>query len=540
MTQPLLARLVTALLLTLPATPSMAATGPRLTVDAAADRHPISPDIYGMANVDLRMAKEIRLPMLRWGGDQSTRYNWQLDSSNVGNDWFYMAGSDKPLRPPGGTPDRAVLLSRQAGGRALLTVPIFDQLNNARGWDCSYPTSLFGPQRKVNPYVHPVVGGVRTDAGDGIAPDGKPLPPLTPEQIARAHRPNSPEFQQAWVRHLVQQFGTADHGGVAVFELDNEPGGWNNTHRDVHPEPTGHDELASRGLRYAAAVKAVDPSAQIAGPGDFVMHYQSDGRPGDGKREHGDLGQATYYLRQFKADADAHGGRRLLDYFDEHYYPFGQDGQTEQTVLDCTRSLWDPTYVERNWYGKWFKAKALIPTFHKWVDAEYPGTKVSISEYGWGDPKSPAHAVAEADVLGLFGRERVDLACLWETPKATEAMANAFRIYRNYDGRGGTFGDTAVRSVSDDQARASVYGAVRTADGALTIVAINKTTEPLTCPLTWTNFHAAASVAAYRFGGDQYAATVGLPAQTVAADGHFDADLPARSVTIYVLRPATR
>ncbi len=511
------------------------AAGPALTIDASADRHPIDPAIYGMANADPVLAKEIRLPMYRWGGDGTTRYNWQADCSNAGDDWFFMAGGK--LHPtPGGDVDKLVLASRAFGGRMLLTVPILDYLNASRDWDCTYPVSLFGPQQKVNPYVHPIVNGVRTDAGNGRTPDGKPLPPLTRQQILRTHRLNSPAFQQEWVRHLVDTFGTAAHDGVAAYELDNEPGGWGNTHRDVHPGATGHDELVSRSLAYAAVVKQVDPSAMVIGPGDFVMHYQSDGKPGDGKAGHEGLGQGSYYLRSFRRDAEAHGGRRLLDSFDEHYYPFDQDGQTPGTIIEATRSLWDPTYVERNWYGKWHGAKAVIPSMHRWVDAEYPGTKVSISEYGWGDPKKPNDALAEADVLGIFGRERVALACLWTAPKAADPMADAFRLYRDYDGHGGAFGDTAVRATSDDQAMVSVYAAVRSSDGAMTVVAINKTDGPLESRVTVNGWKRGAITNTYRFGGGQQGTSA--VARPKVTGGGFDGELPAKSATIYVLGPA--
>ena len=512
---------------------SSLAAGPALTVDASTDRHHISPDVYGMANVDPVLAREVRLPLLRWGGDSTTRYNWQTDSTNAGDDWFFICGG-KPHPVPGQTVDRLIAASRGYGGRALVTVPILDVVNASRDWDCSYPVSLFGPQQKVNPYLHPTVNGVRTDAGNGRSPDGKPLPPLTPEQILRTHRPNTSQFQQEFVRHLVGRFGTAAQGGVAAYELDNEPGGWSNTHRDVHPGPTGHDELVSRSLAYAAAVKDGDPSAAVVGPGDFVMHYQSDGKPGDGKAEHDGLGQGDYYLRSFRRYAEAHRGRRLLDYFDEHYYPFDQDGGTADTIIEATRSLWDPTYVERNWYGKWHGAKAVIPSLHKWVNAEYPGTKIAISEYGWGDPKKPNDALAEADVLGIFGRERVDLACLWTSPKAADAMADAFRLYRDYDGHGGTYGDTGVRSTSDDQAAVSVYAAVRSADGALTVVAINKTHGPLRSRVTVAGFKPAA-ITAFRFGGDQRGVTAVAP-PAVAGDG-FEAELAGKTATIYVLKP---
>lgn len=506
-------------------------SGPALSVNAQADRHPISPDIYGMAYPDAAFAKEIHLPINRWGGDGTTRYNWQVDGTNSGDDWFFMAGgSDHPT--PSGGPDALFTQARADGGNVLMTIPVIDYINKATATDCSFPVSLFGPQQKTNPYVHPIVNGRQTDAGNGRKPDGTPIP-LTKEQILRIHVPNTPALQQAWVQHLVAKFGTAARGGVGTYELDNEPDGWNNTHRDVHPGPTGHDELTSRCLAYAAAIKAADPTAQVLGPGGFLLHYQNDGAPGDGKKEHGGLGQADYYLQQFAAYEKAHR-KRLLDYFDEHYYPLTQDGQTDATVLESTRSLWDPTYVEKDWYGKYNGGLSLIPSFHKWVDQYYPGTKVSISEYGWGDNKTLVGALAETDVLGIFGRERLDLACLFGPPKGTDACANAFRIYRNYDGQGGRYGDTWIRSVSQDQGRIAIYGAVRSSDHVVTLVVINKSTDDLTSPLTLSGFRPTKQAQVYRFSAATLNALVPQPAQAVTPTG-FTYTYPARSVTLFVI-----
>jgi len=226
-------------LLTLPA--NAQTPGPALTINVQAQRHRISPYIYGMAYPDAALAKELKLPLNRWGGDGTTRYNWQVDSTNAGDDWFFMAGgNDKPT--PSGGPDTLMETAKVNGGTVLLSVPIIDYLNKATAYDSSYPISLFGPQQKVNPYVHPIVNGKQTDAGNGRTPDGKPIT-LTHDQILRIHTPNSPPLQGAWVRHLVAKFGPASKGGVPIYELDNEPGGWNNTHRDIHPGGTGHDEL---------------------------------------------------------------------------------------------------------------------------------------------------------------------------------------------------------------------------------------------------------------------------------------------------------
>lgn len=505
--------------------------GPALTVDASADRHAISPYIYGMAYPDAALAKEIRLPLKRWGGDATTRYNWQVDGSNAGDDWFFMAGGPGQ-RVAGAGPDAFVAAAKADGGNVLMSVPIIDYVNKASDWDCSFPVSIFGPQQKVNPYIHPLVNGQKTDAGNGRKPDGTPLT-LTKEQILRTNLPNTPDLQRGWLQHLVSKFGTAAKGGVPVYELDNEPGGWNNTHRDIHPDKTGHDELVSRSIAYAAAIKSVDPTAAVLGPGDFLLHYQSDGIPGDGKKEHNNLGQGNYYLQQMAAYEKAHG-KRLLDYFDGHYYPLGQDGQTDATTLESTRSLWDLTYVEKDWYGKYHGAINLIPSFHQWVDQYYPGTKIGISEYGWGDSKTLVGALAEIDVLGIFGRERLDLACLFGPPKAADAGANAFRLYRNYDGQGSQYGETYVRSVSADQGKLAIYGSVRAKDHAVTLIVLNKTEGDLTSPLALSGFPPAGSAKVFRFSGANLSAVVPAPDQTVGATG-FTATFPARSATLFVI-----
>jgi Glycoside hydrolase family 44 len=508
--------------------------GPALSIDAGADHHPIDPAIYGMAYPDPALAKEIQLPMNRWGGDATTRYNWRIDRTNVGFDWYFMAGGDGPVAPSGG-PDKLIAFAHSCDGNVLLTVPIIDYIDKATNWDSSFPVSLFGRQQSVNPYVHPTIDGQRTDAGNSISASGKQLT-LTDDQKLRINILNAPAFEGQWISHLVGKFGPTSRSGT-LYELDNEPSGWNNTHRDVHPGQTGDDELVSRSIKYAAAIKSADRTAKIVGPGDFVLHYQGDGIPGDGKKEHGGLGMGDYYLESFAA-YQKRRGTRLLDYFDEHYYPLGQAGQSDDTFLEQSRSLWDPTYVEKNWYGQNNGAIDLIPSFHKWVDAEYPGTKISISEYGWGDQTQFITALGETDVLGIFARERLNMACMFGPPKSTEPGANAFRIYRNYDGKGGRFGETWVRSASEDQGKLAVYGALRKADRALTVVIINKTTGDLSSHLALAGF-SPGSAAIFRYSKDDPKTIVLEPGpdQPIGKTG-FTATYPARSITLLILKPA--
>src|SRR5437016_6172356 len=83
------AALALALALGLPAVGTGAADGPALAVDATADQHAISPDIYGLNFADgagqSTLAADIGLPVDRWGGNTTDTYNWQLGSANQGN-----------------------------------------------------------------------------------------------------------------------------------------------------------------------------------------------------------------------------------------------------------------------------------------------------------------------------------------------------------------------------------------------------------------------------------------------------------------------
>src|SRR5580704_3602059 len=87
-----------------------AQTTPTLTVDATGNPHPINPDIYGLASygLDANYAKEIQVPNIRWGGDATTRYKWQVDSSNAGFDWYFMGGNGQATPTPGASADLMV------------------------------------------------------------------------------------------------------------------------------------------------------------------------------------------------------------------------------------------------------------------------------------------------------------------------------------------------------------------------------------------------------------------------------------------------
>ncbi len=531
-----------------PAPPSASVDGPALSVDAALGRHPISPDIYGMNYADEALAAELKLPVRRWGGNATTLYNWQNDTYNTGSDWYFenipADNPDPSQLPDGSSADRFVEQDRRTNTRTLLTVPLIGWTPKRRPsghpYDCGFRVSVYGAQQSVDPWD--------SDCGNGVRADGTVITGNDPHDTSM---PITPAFVQDWIRHLTGKYGLAANGGVLFYNLDNEPMLWNSTHRDVHPQPTSYDEIRERTIAYASAIKAVDPGAKTLGPavwGWVAYQYSAldvaaggqwwDLRPD--RRKHGDTPFLEWYLQQMRA-YEEQTGTRILDYLDVHFYPQAEgvysdqagDAGVQARRLRSTRALWDPNYVDESWIGE---PVDLIPRLRAWVDENYPGTRLAISEYSWGAMGHISGALAEADVLGIFGREGLDLATLWGPPTADQPGAYAFRMYRNYDGQGSAFGDVSVQAASADPDRVAVYAAQRSSDGALTVMVINKTTNAVAAPLTISST-TSATAQVYQYGRDHLDRIVHLPDQTLSG-GRMALSLPAYSITLLVF-PAT-
>ena len=54
-----------------------------LRIDVAAARHAIRPEVYGTSLASKKTLTDLRIPVNRWGGNGTTRYNWQLDVHNT-------------------------------------------------------------------------------------------------------------------------------------------------------------------------------------------------------------------------------------------------------------------------------------------------------------------------------------------------------------------------------------------------------------------------------------------------------------------------
>lgn len=516
--------------------------GPSVTIDTTTVSHVISEDIYGMNFTDSEFAAETSMPVSRWGGNHTTRYNWKNDMSNRANDWFFMnvPDGDDDLTTTG--VDEFVAANNASGTKSIITMPMIGwtptrRLNDDR--DCSYPRDLYPDQQEFEQYW---------DCGNGRNLDGSPITGNDPTLTSMAI---DEDWVKEWIAHLNSTFGTAANGGVDYYALDNEPLLWNSTHRDVHPDPVSYDSLVSTSITYAEAIKEADPTAQTLGPviwgwtgyfysaadiasgGDFWLN------PPD-RNAHGGLPLVEWYLQQMAAYEQANG-TRLLDYFDLHYYP-QQDGValtsaggdfTQDLRLRSTRALWDPTYVDESWIAE---PVNLLPRMHNWIDTYYPGTKLAITEYNWGGLEHINGALTQADVLGIFGRERVDLATIWAPPANTDPGAFAFRMYLNYDGNGSTFGDLSLPAASSDSEDLAVFAAQRSSDGMLTIMVINKSGSPLTTSIGLNGFEGGVAKV-YQYAGDDLS-QITRQQDVVVAAGGFSPTLPADSITLFELEGA--
>jgi hypothetical protein len=527
-------------------TPDVPVPGPELNVNASADVHPINPDIYGMNYASEDLAQDLRLPARRWGGNSTTRYNWQIDVHNTGSDWYYENIPDNGAVPGESSADSYIKQNMRTGTKTVLTIPMIGWVPKRRlenhPYDAGFKVSLYGEQKSTDTWDR--------DCGNGIRPDGTLITGNDPHDTSIE---TGPAFVQEWIRHLISEYGTADQGGVQYYNLDNEPMLWNSTHRDVHPEPVSYDELRDRTYQYAAAIKAADPSAQTLGPvlwGWTAYFYSAlDGAPGGSwwnnpldRIAHGGTPFVEWYLQQMQAYEQTHG-TRILDYLDLHYYPqasnvslsnAGNDS-TKALRLRTTRSLWDPTYTDESWINE---PVQLIPRMHQWVDQNYPGTKLALTEYNFGAATDINGALTQADVLGIFGRERLDLATLWGPPQFSDPLAFAFRMYLNYDGSGSKFGDMGVSSVSADQGKVSVYSALRRSDGALTIMVINKAGNGQICSLNLAGYTPSGKAEVYQYSSSDLSAIVRQPDVDLSASG-LQYTFPKASITLFVIPTAS-
>jgi hypothetical protein len=421
---------------------------------------------------------------------------------------------------------QAVQSASSAGASIIMTVPIAGWVSRTNNVQCpSNPTPVQIAQNFVPILAKkPTAFQYPPDLNDGKV------------------------YADEFVHWLESQFPSAQTDPLRriFYMLDNEPDLWPSTHSEIHPAPLTYAEIVQKNTDFATAIKGVAPNAVVFGPVNYGWAgYQNlQGAPDANGADFLD-----FYLDAMKV-AEQAAGKRLVDVLDVHWYPEAtgdghrivDDGVTPGEVdarLQAPRSLWDPTYVESSWITQCCSNGAiqLIPRLTDKINQRYPGTKLSLSEYNYGAGGDISGGIAQADVLGVYGREGIFAASTWLMSQTNTFLFAGFAMYRNYDGQGGAFGDTSISAADSDAVKTSVYASVASGGAPqVIVVAINKTTSALVAgiPITHT---------AMLGGADVYTLTSAAPAPkkgaalTAVATNAFSYTMPPRSVTTLVFHP---
>jgi hypothetical protein len=485
----------------------------------------ISPYVYGCNFFEKESFDSTAYTLGRIGGNRWTAYNWENNASNAGSDWYfhndaYLSASDEP----GAAVVERVASIFEKDAAALVTVPIQGYVATDKdGTDVTetdhYLTERFSVNRAFK--------------------NGKPG--LEPDRSDRY------VYQDEFVHFLQNAFPAENRGDhELMYCLDNEPALWSSTHSPIQPEPITYDDLVAKNIEYARAIKSVAPEAMIFGFVGYGYNAFVNLQDAPDSNRYGAF--IDYYLTRL-SEAESEYGKRLVDVLDIHWYPEAQDEEGNRITaesgeegiararIQAPRSLWDPAYTEKSWITDTIGGPiALIPWLTEKIDRLYPGTELAITEYYFGGSDHISGAIAQADFLGIAGREGVYAACLWPmTDIGGSYIESAFDMYLNYDGRGSHFGDTSVIATTTDIEATSVYASIDSTDpDRLVIMAINKTdgwTEALVNMHTDNGMYTSADV--YVLSGI-FATPEQLDSFRINAE-IFAVDLSPMSVTCIIL-----
>jgi hypothetical protein len=479
------------------------ATNVTVTIDALANRHLISPYIYGINSLTESDVTNLSPALVRFGGNETSDYNWKLFTYNSGSDWFY---EDYSL----GGIDSVQLTSFTvgSGSQMLTTMPTLGWAAKGTG-NWSYSVKKYGAQCKADPGNSDAGNGQQTDCKTRVTtgPDTDAYYPLVDtagDCPSGTVDGTTCLDRQTWAQALSAAFGSGTcnvpYSPITTchfYDMDNEPEIWDGPHGDVHPNHPGYTELSNLFETEGAALKTFDPSAVRFGPITCCWNYLwAAGPAGDDKNAHAGIDYAPWWLNQINWLDQVHGAR-TLDVFDIHAY-FGDNintsgftnPQMRGEVNKYLRTYWDPTYSNSGNDADWITTTQpnrsvtfLIPRLKAMVNAIYPGTPLAFTEWeSFFNEWEFATALSDADAFGVMGREGLSFSTRWGGPSSTDGSTNqphpnyqSFKLFTNYDGARHGFGTLSVSDQSSANPDLFVsYAALDATGTTMTIMVLNK------------------------------------------------------------------
>jgi hypothetical protein len=547
---------------------------------------PVSPYVYGV-NSFAAWEQTTAWGLLRWGGDAMTDWNWTNNFSNSASDYCFWQGNEGGGTTLAGTVTTgtpSVVSDQKSGVASLVTVPILDFVASS-----AVTNNVYAGSNPPCPGTPSCSGG----GGNGTAMNVADLDFASTDPKSKAFVANNATkgsafctattgtcavsttgavYEDEFVNYMKTNYGT---GAPVFFMLDNEPNYWPATHPEVYPS-TGtpgcgtsgtvtFDDVVTRNTTFAKAIKNAWADAKVFGP---VVAQDGILYAGDYSDPNLPTPFSQYYLAQMAA-ASTTAGHALIDSFDTHYYTSNNmDGSgnppSGAQCLQAPRLFWDPNFTDYtaaqtgsidfgydNTLIDTIYPRQMIPRMLGWIAKAYAGNSsmapgFSISEYDMGCEAQIEGGVAQADLLGVFGREGLFGATMWplKTVANGTTLANypvaAFDLYRNYDGKGGVVGDTTVSATTSDVPDTSVYAFTSsTQAGEVDVVAVNKLGSATPVTITIANAPSLTTASLYHLvdGTIGVTAVSGPPAVSCSAGNcTLSYTMPATSATTIVLR----
>jgi hypothetical protein len=321
------------------ATPAVPVTGAQVTIDVLANRHVISPFVYGGAFPGSTSAiTDSGTTVVRWGGNATSTYNWQLHTYNADSDYYFEDFNFSGIGSGNDASSTQFITDvKAAGSNPLMTMVMLPwvarEAEDGANGHWSFSVAKYGAQCGVDPY--------NSDAGNGLRCTNNPPTrltanandayyPLLDDHSQSCSAGANCQYRSDWAAALASAFGSGTCAipystitSCHLYDMDNEIDIWGGTHFDIHPSDSGYEELRDTYLAEATALKGWDPDAVRLGPVSCCWYfYWRLNSPTDNHTTHAGIDFLPWWLNEI-AWADAVSGSRSLDIFDIHAYPDG-------------------------------------------------------------------------------------------------------------------------------------------------------------------------------------------------------------------------
>lgn len=459
--------------------PSFAIT---IQIDASAQKHRISPFIYGKnhgisddpskptSDSIIRLYKDCGVKIIRLGGgNNQTKYNWRAKLSShpdwfnnvYAHDWDFSAQEIQNKLP-----GVCGLFSFQ-----LLGWVADNNENNWNDWQWGQQHQGTYPPREFN-----------LAGGGNVNDDGTEL--LTEGDHNLYLKPWPAESTTAILDHWFADDGIGlDKKLFQYWNMDNEPDIWNGTHDDVMKDSVPWQTFIDNYIAVASSARRKFPNIKLVGPvttNEWQWYNWNNSTLSI--NENGIIKKYIWleYFIKLLAQEQSSSGVRLIDVFDFHFYPSMISADDIHNITQLHRIWFDTTYnypkangvkkIGPNGWNPDTTKEFIMERVRRWLNqymGNDHGVTFGITECGAiYHGNASVNAVWYASHLGEFARQPdVEVFTPWEWYPGQYEVLHLFTRYMkaNY-----------VKTTSDLDSMLSAYSSINDSKDSMTIIFVNR------------------------------------------------------------------